>query len=42
MRECIENIEAKNVIPYKTSNLLKDLEYEEEVLFTEICENLNK
>lgn len=39
--ECIENIEKKKVMPHKTSNLLKDMEYDTRVLKEEICENLD-
>ncbi len=38
--ECIENIEKKKVMSHKTSNLLKDMEYDTRVLKEEICENL--
>ena len=38
--ECIENIEKKKVMAHKTSNLLKDMEYDTRVLKEEICENL--
>ena len=40
--ECIENIEKKKVMSHKTSNLLKDMEYDEKVLKEEICENLEE
>ena len=42
LEECIENIEKKKVMPHKTSNLLKDMEYDARVLKEEICENLDK
>lgn len=41
LEECIENIEKKKVMPHKTSNLLKDIEYDSRVLKEEICENLD-
>ena len=41
LEECIENIEKKKVMPHKTSNLLKDMEYDSRVLKEEICENLD-
>ncbi len=41
LEECIENIEKKKVMPHKTSNLLKDMEYDARVLKEEICENLD-
>ena len=40
--ECVDNIEKKKVMPHKTSNLLKDMEYDARVLKEEICENLDK
>ena len=40
--ECVDNIEKKKVMPHKTSNLLKDMEYDTRVLKEEICENLDK
>ena len=42
LEECIENIEKKKVMPHKTSNFLKDMEYDARVLKEEICENLNE
>ena len=42
LEECIDNIEKKKVMPYKTSNLLKDMEYDARVLKEEICENLDE
>ena len=42
LEECIENIEKKKVMPHKTSNLLKDMEYDARVLKEEICENLDE
>jgi len=42
LEECIENIEKKKVMPHKTSNLLKDMEYDTRVLKEEICENLDE
>jgi len=41
LEECIEKIEKKKVVPHKTSNLLKDMEYDARVLKEEICENLD-
>ena len=41
LEECIENIEKKKVMPHKTSNLLKDIEYDAMALKEEICENLD-
>ncbi len=38
--ECVEKIEEKKVLPHKTINLLKDMEYDARVLEEEICENL--
>jgi hypothetical protein len=40
--ECVDKIERKKVLPHKTSNLLKDLEYDARVIKEEICENLDK
>lgn len=42
MKECLEEIEKKKVIPHKTNNLLKDIEYDTEVVKKEICENLDE
>ena len=42
LEECVENIEEKKVMPHKTSNLLKDMEYDARVLKEEICENLDQ
>ena len=42
LEECVENIEKKKVMPHKTSNLLKDMEYDARVLKEEICENLDQ
>ena len=42
LEECIENIEKKKVMSHKTSNLLKDMEYDARVLKEEICENLDE
>jgi len=41
MKECLEEIEKKKVIPHKTNNLLKDIEYDAEVIKKEICENID-
>ncbi len=40
--ECVENIEKKKVVSQKTSNLLKDMEYDTRELKEEICENLEE
>ena len=42
LEECVENIEEKKVMPHKTSNLLKDMEYDARVLKEEIFENLDQ
>ena len=42
LEECIENIEKKKVMSHKTSNLLKDMEYDARVLKEEICENIDQ
>ncbi len=42
LEECIDNIEKKKVMPHKTSNLLKDMEYDARVLKEEICKNLDE
>jgi hypothetical protein len=42
MNECLEEIEKKKVIPHKTDNILKDIEYDSEVIKKEICENLDE
>jgi len=42
LEECIENIEKKKVMSQKTSNLLKDMEYDATVLKEEICESLGE
>jgi hypothetical protein len=41
MKECVDKIENKKVISQKTQNLLKDVEYDTEVIKKEICENLD-
>ena len=40
--EEMNEIEKKKVIPHKTNNLLKDIEYDSEVIKKEICENLDE
>lgn len=40
-KECLDEIEKKKVITQKTNNLLKDIEYDSEVIKKEICENLD-
>lgn len=40
--ECVDKIEEKKVLPHKTSDLLKDMEYDDRVIKEEICENLDK
>lgn len=40
MKECIDKIDNKKVISQKTQNLLKNVEYDTEVIKKEICENL--
>ena len=35
-------LKKKKVIPQKTNNLLKDIEYDTEVIKKEICENLDE
>jgi hypothetical protein len=42
LKECVDKLEEKKVMPHKTSNLLKDMEYDVKVLKEEICENLEK
>lgn len=42
LEECVEKIEKKKVISHKTSNLLKDMEYDARVLEEEICEKLDE
>lgn len=42
MNSCVEKIEKKKIIPHKTHNILKDIEYDAEVIKKEICENLDK
>ena len=42
MKDCLKEIEKKKVIPHKTNNLLKDIEYDTEVIKKEICENLDE
>ena len=42
MKECMDEIDKKKVIPHKTNNLLKDIEYDSEVIKKEICENLDE
>ena len=41
MNECMNEIERKKVIPHKTNNLLKDIEYDSEIIKKEVCENLD-
>jgi hypothetical protein len=40
LNECVQRVEKKKVLSHKTSNLLKDLEYDVRLLKEEICENL--
>ncbi len=40
LNECVKRVEKKKVLYHKTSNLLKDLEYDVRLLKEEICENL--
>ena len=42
INDCLEEIEKKKIIPHKTQNLLKDVEYDTEVIKKEICENLDE
>lgn len=42
MKECLDELENKKVISQKTNNLLKDVEYDIEVIKKEICENLDE
>jgi hypothetical protein len=42
MNDCLEEIKKKKVIPHKTHNLLKNIEYDTEVIKKEICENLDE
>ena len=42
MKECLDELENKKVIPHKTHNLLKDVEYDTEVVKKEICENIEE
>ena len=42
MKECFDELENKKVISQKTHNLLKDVEYDTEVIKKEICENLEE
>ena len=42
MNDCLDEIEKNKVIPHKTNNLLKDIEYDSEVIKKEICENLDE
>jgi len=42
MKECLDDIEKKKIIPHKTKNLLKDVEYDTEVIKKEICENIDE
>ena len=42
LEKCIENVEKKKVMSHKTSNLLKDFEYDARVLKEEICEILDE
>ncbi len=42
MKECMDEIDKKKVIPHKTNNLLKEIEYDSEVIKKEICENLDE
>jgi len=42
MKECLDEIEKKKVIPHKTNKLLKDVEYDTEVIKKEICENIDE
>ena len=41
-QECIENIENNKVIPHSTQNILKNLEFEEDIFIQEICKSLGK
>ena len=40
--ECVEKLEKEKVMSHKTSNLLKDMEYDARVVKEEICENLEE
>jgi len=42
MKESLEEIKKRKVISHKTKNLLKDIEYDTEVIKKEICENLDE
>ena len=42
INDCLEEIEKKKVIPHKTENFLKEIEYDKEVIKKEICENLDE
>ena len=41
IKECIDKLDNKKVIPQKTKNLLKNVEYDAEVIKKEVCENLD-
>ena len=42
LKNCIEEIEKDKVVPHKTQNLLKDIEYDTEILKEEACESLDE
>ena len=42
MNDCLEEIEKKKVIPHKTENILKDIEYDTDIFKKEICEHLDE
>ncbi|MFW9952048.1 MAG: hypothetical protein ACFFKA_18160 [Candidatus Thorarchaeota archaeon] len=41
MKDCLDKIKKEKVIPHKTNELLKDIEYDTEIIKKEICENLD-
>ena len=41
-KECVERIHRTKAIPYNINNILKDIEYDKEIVIQEICNNLNE
>jgi hypothetical protein len=39
--ECIEKIYESKILTHKSQNILKDIEFGEDVLYEEICNNLD-
>lgn len=40
-KECIDKISKEKILPHKSYNILMDLEFDEQILLDDICDNLN-